>query len=64
LPSWLRLGGELIAPPPKAAGPEQRHQDYTDDHYPTRPANREFSDQEKDNQQNCAADYEDGGETH
>jgi hypothetical protein len=57
LPSWLRLGGELIAPPPKAAGTEQRNQDYTNDHYPTRPANREFSDQEKDDQQNCAADY-------
>jgi hypothetical protein len=64
LPIWLRLGGEPIAPPPKAAGAEQRNQDYADDPHPNRPANRQLCNQEKDDQQDYAADYEDGGETH
>jgi len=64
LPSWLWLGRKTTAPPPKAAGTQQSHQDYAYDRYPDDPANCQFRNQDKDEQQNYAGDYEDGGESH
>lgn len=64
MPGGLRLSCKAIAPPPKAAGTQQGHQDYADDGYPDHPANRQFRNQDEDEQQNYAGDYEDGGESH
>jgi hypothetical protein len=64
LPSWLWLLRKTTAPPPKAAGTQQSHQDYSYDCYPDDPANCQFRNQDKDEQQNYAGDYEDGGECH
>jgi len=64
LPSRLWLGCKTIAPPPKAAGTQQSHQDYAYDCYPDYPANCQFRNQDKDEQQNYAGDDEDGGESH
>jgi hypothetical protein len=64
LPSWLWLGCKTIAPPPKAAGTQQSHQDYAYDRDPEHPANCELRNQDKDEQQNYAGDYEDSGESH
>jgi len=60
----LWLGRKSIAPPPEAAGTQQSYQDYADDRYPEHPANCQLRNQDKDEQQNDAGDYEDGGESH
>jgi hypothetical protein len=64
LPSWPWLGCKTIAPPPKAAGAQQSHQDYPYDPKPDCPANCQLRNQNKNEQQNDAGDYEDGGESH
>jgi hypothetical protein len=64
LPVGLGLGNQTITPPPKAAGAKQRDYNYSDDRHPSRPADRELRNQEKDGQYYYAGDYEDGGETH
>jgi len=64
LPIWLWFGCETITPPPKAAGAQQRQQNYANDRDPDHPANGQLCNQDEDEQQNYAGDYEDGGETH
>ena len=61
------LGGradQTVTPPPKSAGAEQRDENDANDDHPDGPANRQLCNQEKNDQQNDGADYEDVSETH
>ena len=60
LPGGLGLRNELIAPPPKDSRADDGDQNHTDDRQPDGPTNSEFRDEDKNDQQNCAADDEDG----
>jgi hypothetical protein len=60
----LGLARKTAAPRPEAGSAEQRNQNYTDDGYPYYPTNCQLGNQEKNEQQNYAGDYEDGGKAH